>query len=87
MQAAIGVAQLRKLPGFYEERTKFFPIDESMHEILSVSYPPYNTEGRFPRWFGFPLTVRNDAPFTRADIVSFLEQHGIATRSLRGATS
>jgi len=37
-----------------------------------------------PSWFGFPILVRENAPFSRVDIVNFLEEHKIATRMLFG---
>ncbi len=85
MQAAIGVAQLRKLPAFIEARkrnwktlrTAFQPYEEFL--IL-----PEPTPGSDPSWFGFAITVRRNAPFTRADLVRHLEENKIATRLLFG---
>lgn len=83
MQAAIGCAQLEKLPLFIEERKKNWrslrdglsPCDESL--IL-----PQATENSDPSWFGFLLTVRESAPFSRDKIVTHLESKGIQTRML-----
>ena len=85
MQAAIGVAQLKKLPGFIERRKKNFRL---LYGALK-KYEPYfilpkATGNLEPSWFGFPMTVRNTAPFTRMDIVSYLEANRIATRMLFG---
>lgn len=85
MQAAVGCAQLRKLPGFIEARKRNF-------QVLHAGLSPYETKlilphalpGADPAWFGFPITVRPDAGFSRADLVSFLEQRLIETRNLFG---
>ena len=85
MQAAIGVAQLEKLPGFIERRKINFErlwtglSDLQQHIILPMVIPEAE-----PSWFAFPITVREDAPFIRSDIVKFLEENKIATRMLFG---
>jgi CDP-6-deoxy-D-xylo-4-hexulose-3-dehydrase len=85
MQAAIGVAQLRKLPEFIEQRKKNFRFlynglkNYSRHFIL-----PQTAPGSDPSWFGFPLLVRDEAPFSRSDVVRYLDEHKIATRMLFG---
>jgi CDP-6-deoxy-D-xylo-4-hexulose-3-dehydrase len=43
---------------------------------------PEPTEGAEPSWFGFPLTVREGAPFGREEIVRHLESRRIQTRML-----
>ncbi len=45
---------------------------------------PKATKGSDPSWFGFPILVKSDAPFSRADIVNYLEKNKIATRMLFG---
>ncbi len=83
MQAAVGVAQLRKLPGFIARRRSNFeylrrllePLDE--HLIL-----PEATPGASPSWFGFPITLRRSAPIDRNALVRFLEGRKIGTRLL-----
>ena len=85
MQAAVGVAQLKKLPGFIKARKKNFAFLKkhlkNYQKYLILSEP---TEGSDPSWFGFPILVREDAPFTRNEIVNYLEQNKIATRMLFG---
>ncbi len=85
MQAAIGCAQLDKLPGFIRERKKNFAFLRralSKHEeYLSL---PRAAEGTDPSWFGFTIMVKPDAPFSRADIVAYLENNKVATRMLFG---
>ena len=85
MQAAIGVEQLRKLPGFIEKRKENFKIlycDLKKYENYLVL--PHATPHSDPSWFGFPILVRESAPFNREDIVRYLEDHKIATRMLFG---
>ena len=85
MQASIGVAQMEKLPGFIKARKRNF---EYLHAHLKkyekhllLPYPEKNSD---PSWFGFPILVKKNAPFTRADIVSYLERKKIATRMMFG---
>jgi CDP-6-deoxy-D-xylo-4-hexulose-3-dehydrase len=83
MQAAVGCAQLKKLSKFTEARKKNF---KALHAGLSKYADrlvlPQATEGADPSWFGFLLTVRDDAGFTREQIVAHLEKHRIQTRML-----
>ncbi len=83
MQAAIGVAQLRKLPGFVAAR-------QANHAALHAGLAPFAdrlvlheaTAGSDPSWFGYVLTVRPEAGFTRAALVGALEEARIETRTL-----
>jgi CDP-6-deoxy-D-xylo-4-hexulose-3-dehydrase len=85
MQAAIGVAQLQKLPAFIEQRRKNFSrIFFALEKYSPFIVLPVALKDADPSWFGFPVLVRNDAPFSRQDIVSHLEEHKIATRMLFG---
>ena len=85
MQAAIGCAQLEKLPAFMEVRKKNFEflynIFRKYEDYLMLPQAEKFSE---PSWFGFPVLVKEDAPFNRADIVSYLEENKIATRMLFG---
>ncbi len=83
MQAAIGVEQFKKLPGFIEARKNNFSAlfkrleKHKDHLILPETHPKAD-----PSWFAFPLTVKPGAPFTALDLVSFLEDKKIMTRKL-----
>jgi len=85
MQAAIGVAQLKKLPSFIKSRRKNFT---SLYNILKKYEKyfilPYAEKNSQPCWFGFPILVKKTAPFTRNEIVNYLEKNKIATRMLFG---
>lgn len=85
MQAAVGVAQMDKLPGFVETRRRNWEhlrsatADLEQHFVL-----PFATPGSEPSWFGYCLSVRPEAPFTRHQLVQFLEGRKIGTRQLFG---
>jgi CDP-6-deoxy-D-xylo-4-hexulose-3-dehydrase len=83
MQAAIGCAQLEKLPAFIEARKKNFKfLYEGLKDLEDRFIFPEPTPKSDPSWFGFLLTVREKAGFTRYEIVKHLEAHKIKTRML-----
>jgi CDP-6-deoxy-D-xylo-4-hexulose-3-dehydrase len=85
MQAAVGVAQLERLPGFIEARRRNFAyLREALSELDDVLVLPQATPGSQPSWFGFPILVREDAPFTRDELTQHLERRRIGTRLLFG---
>jgi len=85
MQAAIGVAQLEKLPRFIAARKKnFCLLKKYFKKYEDYLILPESTKGSDPSWFGFPILVKENAPFTRNDIVNYLEDNKIATRMLFG---
>lgn len=85
MQAAIGVEQLKKLPEFIRKRKANFKLlYDNLKKFEKYFILPEASADSDPSWFGFPLTVRADAPFRRADIVNYLEKRKIATRMLFG---
>jgi len=83
MQAAVGVAQLAKLEGFVARRkANFQRIQEMLQpytDRLLLPHAPPNTD---PSWFGYVVSVREDAGFTRDEITRFLESNRIETRNL-----
>ncbi|EAI4822126.1 lipopolysaccharide biosynthesis protein RfbH [Campylobacter coli] len=82
MQAAIGCAQLEKLPEFIEKRKyNYQRLYEGLKDIrqLELVQKQPNSE---PSWFGFMITVKEDSGFTRNEITNFLEQCNIQTRTL-----
>jgi CDP-6-deoxy-D-xylo-4-hexulose-3-dehydrase len=85
MQAAVGVSQLKKLSGFIETRRENFRLLYSgLKDLEEFFILPEATLRSDPSWFGFPLAVRPESPFTRNQAIAFLEQHKIATRLLFG---
>jgi CDP-6-deoxy-D-xylo-4-hexulose-3-dehydrase len=85
MQAAVGLAQLKKLPSFIEARKRNWAYLRTelagMEEHLIL---PEATPGSDPSWFGFPVCVRPEAPFTRNDMVRHLDRAKVATRLMFG---
>ena len=83
MQAAVGCAQLDKLDYFVQRRRENFDFLKSKLEHLSdylqLSEPTPNAD---PSWFGFLISVKENAPFDRNQIVQHLEKHKIGTRLL-----
>lgn len=85
MQAAVGVAQLKKLPHFIEVRRRNWQLlYEGLKPLEEFFMLPEPTPHSNPSWFGFLLTVRPGAPFGRHKLIQYLENHKIATRLLFG---
>ena len=83
LQAAIGCAQLRKLPDFIEKRKQNWALlREGLEDMADCFVLPEPAPDSDPSWFGFLLTVRQEAPFTRDAVVQHLERQGIQTRML-----
>jgi CDP-4-dehydro-6-deoxyglucose reductase, E1 len=83
MQAAVGVAQLKKLPAFIEKRkANFRALRERLHGLEEFFILPEATPGSDPSWFGFPLAVRPGGPFTRNAVIEYLDGRKIGTRLL-----
>ena len=83
MQAAVGVAQLEKLPGFIAARKRnFAQLYAGLQDLEDFFVLPQATLHSDPSWFGFLMGVRDGAPFTRDDVVQHLEAHHIGTRLL-----
>ena len=83
MQAAIGCAQLGKLESFIARRRANFDwLTNALRPYEDRLLLPRATAHSEPSWFGFAITVRKNAGFTRADLVRFLEANKIETRSL-----
>jgi len=81
LQAAIGVAQLKKLPSFVERRRhNFARLRAALADMEDFFVLPEATVGASPSWFGFLLTCREG--IERAKIVRYIEAHGIQTRML-----
>lgn len=83
MQAAIGCAQLEKMPGFSEARRKNWErLREALAELEDVLLLPEPQKNAKPSWFGFLITVKEEANFTRDELVTHLEANKIQTRML-----
>jgi CDP-6-deoxy-D-xylo-4-hexulose-3-dehydrase len=83
MQAAIGCAQFEKLGEFTALRkANFLKLKEIAQPYLDRLILPHATEHSDPSWFGFVITVRPEAGFTRNDLTRYLETNRIETRNL-----
>ena len=83
LQASIGVAQMDKLEGFgMARRRNWAYLREQLHSLSTVIDFVVPTENSDPSWFGFLMTVSEDASFTRDQIVAHLEANKIQTRML-----
>lgn len=85
MQAAIGLAQLDRLEYFIAARNRNFALlSEAFREFEDLFILPQATPNSEPSWFGFPLTLRASAPFSREDLIRHFDAHRIGTRLLFG---
>jgi CDP-6-deoxy-D-xylo-4-hexulose-3-dehydrase len=83
LQAAIGCAQLEKLDSFVKARRNNWQIlYDGLKDLEKFFILPQPQKNSKPSWFGFMLTVKENAPFKRDDIVRYLEQNNIQTRML-----
>lgn len=85
MQAAIGIAQLEKLPEFIAARERNFEFlkDHLLH-LEKFLILPDATQNSEPSWFGFPITISDESPFSREDLTRFLAEKKVDTRGLFG---
>lgn len=83
MQAACGVAQLGKIDSFVEARRQNFGfLLERLKSCRDFLTLPEATPGTEPSWFGFPMTLRADAPVQRTELLTYLDQQKVGTRLL-----
>ena len=83
MQAACGLAQLNRLPGFIKSRNANFSyLSEklsSLSDFIELTVPTENSE---PSWFGFPITLKEDCGVDRTDLTKYLDENKIGSRLL-----
>lgn len=83
MQAACGLAQLEKAPQFIQARKENFKfLKERLKDCEEFVNLPTATEHSDPSWFGFPITLKENCPVTRLDLLTYLDQNKIGTRLL-----
>lgn len=82
-QAALGCSQIEKLDGFLEIRRKNAQmLTEKLSDLTDYLILPKVNEGVKPSWFGYLISVKENAPFTKQQMVEYLENHKIGTRQL-----
>ncbi len=85
MQAAVGLAQLDRLDGFIAARRRNFNfLKQGLRGYEDSLILPEATPGTEPSWFGFPITLRANAPVTRDQLAQHLNARKIGTRLLFG---
>ena len=83
MQAAVGLAQLQNLPSFIEKRKKNFEfLKTHMSKFEEFFILPEATSKSDPAWFGFPITIKENVPFSRPELLQFLSERKVDTRPL-----
>ncbi|MCI9191677.1 MAG: lipopolysaccharide biosynthesis protein RfbH [Lachnospiraceae bacterium] len=83
MQAAIGVAQLKKLPDFVQKRQSNWEyLRAGLSDLQGELILPEKAEGTKPCWFGFIVSVAGKCGKTRNEVAGYLERHNIQTRNL-----
>jgi CDP-6-deoxy-D-xylo-4-hexulose-3-dehydrase len=83
MQAACGLAQLKKAPDFIKARKDNFAfLKERLKSCEEFVYLPQATEHSDPSWFGFPITLKENCPVPRLDLLTYLDQNKVGSRLL-----
>ena len=81
LQAAIGCAQLKKLPGFVEKRRKNYDrLISELDDLRDKLILPERCPDSRPSWFGFLITCKSGVDKNK--VVQYLEDHGVQTRML-----
>ena len=83
MQAACGLAQLDKASAFIQARKDNFAfLKARLKDCEEFVHLPEPTEHSDPSWFGFPITLKDNCPVTRLDLLTYLDQNKVGTRLL-----
>jgi CDP-6-deoxy-D-xylo-4-hexulose-3-dehydrase len=83
MQAACGLAQLDRAPAFIQSRKNNFAfLKDRLKECEAFVYLPQATAHSDPSWFGFPITLKDNCPVSRLDLLTYLDQNKVGTRLL-----
>lgn len=83
MQAACGLAQLEKAPQFIQARKDNYAfLKERLKACQEFVSLPEPTEHSAPSWFGFPITLKENCPVSRLDLLTYLDQNKVGTRLL-----
>lgn len=82
MAAAMGIEQLKKLPVFTQQRIlNFNYLFALMKRYDEFFIMPVSTNDNTP-WFGYPLIIKDNAPFKRESLMEYLNSKGVGTRLL-----
>jgi CDP-6-deoxy-D-xylo-4-hexulose-3-dehydrase len=82
-QAAIGLAQLKKLTGFIKKRKENYKslnqVFGKYRQYFNIPKPNPNSD---PSWFGFPVIISLEAPFNRNELTQYFEEYKVGTRNI-----
>jgi len=85
LQASIGVAQMDKLPNFVTKRkNNWKKINEFIEENDKFFIPHKPTKNSDPSWFGYAISLRDNTPFSREDLIKHLNENRVDTRLMFG---
>lgn len=83
LQAAVGVEQLKKFPSFIERRIyNWERLRKALAPVEDKLILPVAAENSRPSWFGFLVSVKEDAGVKRNDVTKYIEEHNVQTRLL-----
>ena len=85
VQGAFGIHQVPKLEGFIRQRRENVEdLNAALRKYSEwlMECPGRDGGGSRSVWFGYPITVRPGAPFSRDDLTRFFESRGIETRPI-----
>ena len=83
LQASVGLAQMNRVEGFIEKRRENHRLlTKYLKRFEDYFILPKATENSNPSWFGYVITIKDQAPFNRNNLINYLEDHKIGTRLL-----
>jgi CDP-6-deoxy-D-xylo-4-hexulose-3-dehydrase len=83
MQAACGLAQLEKVAQFIKSRKENFGyLDKRLQSCAEFIHLPQATPNSDPSWFGYPITLKENSPVSRLELLTYLDQKKVGTRLL-----
>jgi CDP-4-dehydro-6-deoxyglucose reductase, E1 len=83
ISSAFALAQMKRLPKFLAQRKKNFANLYKFFSKLETNFIlPNQTPKTETAWLAFPLIIRPDVPFTRLELITFLEKNNIQTRPI-----
>lgn len=83
LQAAVGIEQLKKLPGFIERRRHNWDrLHKALEPVADKIILPSPAENSRPAWFGFLISIKSGAGINRNDVIKYIEEHNVQTRLL-----
>jgi CDP-6-deoxy-D-xylo-4-hexulose-3-dehydrase len=85
IEAALGLAQLKKIDGFIKRRRENFNfLYKNLEQFRDYFILPQTEKFSQPSWFGFLITLKDNCPFSREDLLKYLNKYKIGTRLLFG---